>query len=177
MSSHAVFNALTYVQHQIASSESRASLKALSAFANFIRKSSDDIDQAQRNINKEFDMLKSYCVLEQWRFSDRINIKTELEAEQNILVPGFIFSPFVEQIILSLLKSNQENIDINILVTENQLLVNLDVEIAMLNEDELNEEQGRRRVLLEERIEHLSDLWQIEIKPEANTWQLNFKTK
>lgn len=111
MSSHAVFNALTYVQHQIASNENRASLKALSTFADFIRKSSDDVELSHRNIQKEFDMLKAYCVLEQWRFSELLNIKVQKDFDTDKDVPGFLFAPFTEQAILAVLKAKESNIE------------------------------------------------------------------
>lgn len=172
MSSHAVFNALTYVQHQIVSSEGRAALKALSAFAEFIRKSSDDVDQSSRGLYKEYGMLQSYCTLEEWRFSERLKINLELKAVEDQEVPSFLFAPFVEQLLLSLLTSNQEETQMDIRVDSKGIKVQTSAEVKIMDDKELNEEQKRRKALFMERLDWMKEHWDIKIKSSSNNWSL-----
>ena len=175
ISSHAVFNALTYVQHQIASNESRASLKALSTFADFLRKASDDIESNEKLIQKEYQMLHSYCALEQWRFEDRVKISTALETDGQDFAPSFIFTLFTEQLLLALLNSKENNMQLNCIVNKNCLQINTLPKVELLTHDLLNEEQLRRKKLLDERIELLKAYWDIKIAHKEDKWELKFK--
>ena len=175
MSSHAVFNALTYVQHQIVSNENRASLKALSTFAGFIRNSSNDIELEERLITKESAMLESYCVLEQWRFADRVSITTNIKVKEGNMAPGFLFTPFIEQVLLSVLKLESKEIKIEIDIISDQLTATINQNIDLLPIESLSEEQKRRRILFEERVQFLKDQWILQVKTSGNQWQLNFK--
>jgi len=162
IASHAVFNALTYVQNQIAADEKRSALKALSTFANFIRKTADDIDKPQRNLSKEWEMLKVYAKLEQWRFGDRLSIEFDEQFNDHIKTASMLFVPFLEQVILIGLSSSTEQLEIRI---QNDRILGLYIQsnFAMKTNKTaaLNAEQANRKQLLDERIVLMKDEYQI----------------
>lgn len=152
IASHAVFNALTFVQNQIADDEKRAALKALSTFANFIRKTADEIDSPTRAVVKEWEMLKVYCILEQWRFSDRLNIEFKSINENHTSIPSFLYAPFIEQIILIGLLSKEDKITIILNSDGLGLHIETNFNITSKTTALFNKEQSLRKQLLEQRI-------------------------
>lgn len=178
IASHAVFNALTYVQNQIAADEKRAALKALSTFANFIRKTADDIELTNRSIEKEWEMLKVYCTLEQWRFGDRLSIQVDDQAPENVQTASFLFVPYIEQIILKGLSSNVEQLEIRIEQNKAMgLKVTCNYPLDTLPTHELNAEQNNRKLLLENRYELLNELYDISTYSEDNIANLTIHLK
>ena len=175
MASHAVFNALTYVQNHIADDEKRASLKALSNFANFIRTSTDDIDLVLRPQQKELLMLNSYIMLETWRFGERLQITNNLIASSKN-IPSFFYAPFVEQLILIGLASNSENLQIELKsYEENGIEAQCNFTIPAAFYDTFNEEQNNRRQLFLKRIDYYETTCNIQAKFNLNEATLSFE--
>jgi len=178
IASHAVFNALTYVQNQIAADEKRAALKALSTFANFIRKTADDIESVHRSFAKEWEMLKVYCTLEQWRFGDRLSIQIDENLNEPIQTASFLFVPYVEQIILTGLASNVDQLEIHIQNEQQKgLKVTCNFRLDSTLSEHLNAEQDNRKQLLEERLELLKENYQISREIDQFTATLNIQLK
>lgn len=153
IASHAVFNALTYVQHQIADDEKRGALKALSVFANFLRKTAQEVDEETRSLEKEVDTLKLYCQLEQWRFTDRLTFEINDPSNLLVNVPTFLFIPFAEQLILLGLMSDSEHIHLSFSIKGKMSLVcNCNFPLNQSLIGSFNAEQKNRVELLAKRI-------------------------
>ena len=178
IASHAVFNALTYVQHQIADDEKRGALKALSVFANFIRKTAQEVDEETRSIEKEVDALKMYCQLEQWRFGDRLTIEIANPNNLQVALPTFLFIPFAEQLILMGLMSSTEKIHLSFSIKEMMTLechCNFELDKSLITD--FSKEQKNRTDLLNKMIELYQQTFHISTKYEANSAELNINPK
>jgi len=172
MASHATFNALTYIQHQITDDAKREALKALSQFASFIRKTSDDIELVLRDSQKEYEMLQIYCTMEQWRFEDRLSINiAPLPSNFSPKMTSFTLVPFAEHIILLGLAVQQEiTIDFTFEKKQNQSIINAtynfnlhrSTSVQKLTE-KFSQEQINRYNLLMERITLLENKYPIKM--------------
>jgi len=176
MASHATFNALTYIQHQITDDAKREALKALSQFASFIRKTSDDVELILRDSQKEHEMLQIYCTMEQWRFEDRLTIN--IAQLPNNFPKNFItftLVPFAEQIILLGLAVQQAiQLDFSFEQRQNQLFTNVACNFLLDTNliKNFNQEQINRYNLLLERIALLENKYPIKMNLKQHAAQL-----
>ncbi len=178
MASHATFNALTYIQHQITDDAKREALKALSKFAAFIRKTTDDVDLENRDSTKEHEMLQAYCTMEQWRFSDRIKLEIEgLSNDFPLKMPTFFLVPFADMSILLGLNAHQEiEIEFNFFNKQNEygIIANTSFDIDFNFISKFNQEQQNRYNLLIERIAIFKSTNTIELSHKKNQILLTF---
>jgi sensor histidine kinase YesM len=102
MNPHFIFNCLSAIDNLIQTSQRDKATSYLSRFANLIRGVLDSSKNNLISFQKDFDTLKLYLEMEQFRCNNKFSY--QLDADQELLdgdykVPPLIVQPFVENAI------------------------------------------------------------------------------
>jgi sensor histidine kinase YesM len=112
MNPHFIFNCLSAIDNLIQTSQPDKATSYLSRFANLIRGILDSSKNNLISFQKDFDTLKLYLEMEQFRCNNKFSY--QLDADQELLngdykVPPLIIQPFVENAIHHGLLNKRDN--------------------------------------------------------------------
>ena len=126
MNPHFTFNAMNSIQNYIIDNDIDNALMYLSEFAKLIRTTLENSSKHLILLAEEISYLKSYIVLENMRFNNKVNVTIDydgLEAN-SIEIPPMIIQPFVENAFVHAFNKNYTNPKLSIkFYIENQLLI------------------------------------------------------
>ena len=112
MSPHFIFNCLSAIDNLIQTNQSDKATLYLSRFARMIRSVLDSSKYNLVPFQKDFDTLKLYLELEQFRCNNKFNFDLKVDQELlngDFMVPPLIIQPFVENAIHHGLLNKQDN--------------------------------------------------------------------
>jgi len=126
MNPHFTFNAMNSIQNYIIDNDIDNALMYLSEFAKLIRTTLDNSSKHLILLAEEINYLKSYMVLENMRFNNKVEISINYDRLEtnNIEIPPMIIQPFVENAFVHAF--NKDHINPKIIIEfyiENQLLI------------------------------------------------------
>jgi hypothetical protein len=101
MNPHFTFNAMNAIQDYIISNDIDNSLKYIGEFAKLIRKTLENSSKQTITIEEEIEYLKSYIIIENMRFDNRIETAFCIGAEVDAYhskIPTMLLQPFVENV-------------------------------------------------------------------------------
>ena len=101
MNPHFTFNAMNAIQDYIISNDIDNSLKYIGEFAKLIRKTLENSSKQTITIEEEIEYLKSYIMIENMRFDNRIEIEFQIGADVDVYhskIPTMLLQPFVENV-------------------------------------------------------------------------------
>ena len=97
---HFLFNTLNTIAVLVRKSSNNEAIDMLSGLSDLLRHSLENIDTQEVSLKEELEFLKLYLEIEQVRFSDRLQVRMEVERETlAALVPNLILQPLVENAI------------------------------------------------------------------------------
>jgi hypothetical protein len=103
MNPHFIFNSLNSIQYFITNNDKLATLNYLSKFARLLRQILDNTAGSRITLEKEIEMLRSYIEMEELRFEHRFRYELTVDEKisvSEIMIPGMVIQPFVENAIL-----------------------------------------------------------------------------
>lgn len=103
MNPHFIFNSLNSIQYFITNNDKLATLNYLSKFARLLRQILDNTANSRITLEKEIEMLRSYIEMEELRFEHKFSytlIVDESISVSEIMIPGMVIQPFIENAIL-----------------------------------------------------------------------------
>ena len=101
MNPHFTFNAMNAIQDYIISNDIDNSLKYIGGFAKLIRKTLENSSKQTITIEEEIDYLKSYIIIENMRFDNRIETEFNIGNEVDVYhskIPTMLLQPFIENV-------------------------------------------------------------------------------
>jgi hypothetical protein len=101
MNPHFTFNAMNAIQDYIISNDIDNSLKYIGEFAKLIRKTLENSSKQTITIEEEMEYLKSYIIIENMRFDNRIETQFHIGADVDVYhskIPTMLLQPFVENV-------------------------------------------------------------------------------
>ncbi|MET0760638.1 MAG: histidine kinase [Flavobacterium sp.] len=101
MNPHFTFNAMNAIQDYIISNDIDNSLLYIGEFAKLIRKTLENSSRQTITIKEEIDYLKSYIIIENMRFDNRIDCEFQIAPEVDTHfyeIPTMLLQPFVENV-------------------------------------------------------------------------------
>lgn len=101
MNPHFTFNAMNAIQDYIISNDIDNSLKYIGGFAKLIRKTLENSSKQTITIEEEIDYLKSYIIIENMRFDNRIETEFNIGNEVDLYhskIPTMLLQPFIENV-------------------------------------------------------------------------------
>ena len=101
MNPHFTFNAMNAIQDYIISNDIDNSLKYIGEFAKLIRKTLENSSKQTITIEEEMEYLKSYIIIENMRFDNRIETEFHIGDEVDAYhskIPTMLLQPFVENV-------------------------------------------------------------------------------
>ena len=101
MNPHFTFNAMNAIQDYIISNDIDNSLKYIGEFAKLIRKTLENSSKQTITIEEEIEYLKSYIMIENMRFDNRIETEFQIGADVDVYhtkIPTMLLQPFVENV-------------------------------------------------------------------------------
>lgn len=101
MNPHFTFNAMNAIQDYIISNDIDNSLKYIGEFAKLIRKTLENSSKQTITIEEEMEYLKSYIIIENMRFDNRIETDFRIGADVDVYhskIPTMLLQPFVENV-------------------------------------------------------------------------------
>jgi sensor histidine kinase YesM len=100
MNPHFTYNAMNSIQNFIIDNDIDNALMYMGEFAKLIRKTLDNSTQRLISLSEEISYLKSYILLENMRFNNKVlvSIKYEHIDPSLIMVPPMLIQPFVENV-------------------------------------------------------------------------------
>lgn len=101
MNPHFTFNAMNAIQDYIISNDIDNSLKYIGEFAKLIRKTLENSSKQTITIEEEVEYLKSYIIIENMRFDNRIETEFQIGDEVDVYhskIPTMLLQPFVENV-------------------------------------------------------------------------------
>jgi two-component system, LytTR family, sensor kinase len=94
---HFLFNTLNGIVGLVRDQKNDAAVKMLVGLSDLLRHALEHSTQQEVELKKEINFLELYLNIQQMRFSDRLGIKIDIDAETNqALVPSLILQPLVE---------------------------------------------------------------------------------
>lgn len=101
MNPHFTFNAMNAIQDYIISNDVDNSLKYTGEFAKLIRKTLENSSKQTITIEDEIEYLKSYTIIENMRFDNRIQVDFHIGTDVDVYhskIPTMLLQPFVENV-------------------------------------------------------------------------------
>lgn len=101
MNPHFTFNAMNAIQDYIISNDIDNSLKYTGEFAKLIRKTLENSSKQTITIEDEIEYLKSYIIIENMRFDNRIQVDFHIGTDVDVYhskIPTMLLQPFVENV-------------------------------------------------------------------------------
>jgi sensor histidine kinase YesM len=102
MKPHFIFNSLNSVNQFIATNNELEANQYLTKFSKLMRGIMENSTEDYIPLQQELDLLQNYLTLEKTRFADKFDFEITIDDElksQNILVPGMLIQPFLENAI------------------------------------------------------------------------------
>ena len=97
---HFLFNTLNTISTLILKADNSEAERMLSLLNNFFKKTVFESERQEISLAEELRFIKDYLEIQKVRFSDRLEIKEDVEEESlNARVPSFILQPIVENAI------------------------------------------------------------------------------
>lgn len=94
---HFLFNAFNTIAMMIRKGKQEEPINMISSLSEMLRQSLKKETAQFVRLEEEINLLKNYLAIESQRYKDRITIKWNLDEELNqLIVPGFILQPIVE---------------------------------------------------------------------------------
>ena len=122
MNPHFIFNTLTAIQYLIQNKDNQKAMHFLIKFSQLLRRVTDTSQDSRINLKEELDILQTYVDLQNLRFQDKfhyeVNIPRDLNVDE-ILIPGLILQPFVENAIQHGLSKKEGKGKLTIDITRN----------------------------------------------------------
>ena len=101
MNPHFTFNAMNAIQDYIISNDIDNSLKYIGEFAKLIRQTLENSSKQTITIEEEMEYLKSYIMIENMRFDNRIETEFHIGPDVDVYhskIPTMLLQPFVENV-------------------------------------------------------------------------------
>lgn len=101
MNPHFTFNAMNAIQDYIISNDIGNSLKYIGEFAKLIRQTLENSSKQTITIEEEIEYLKSYIMIENMRFDNRIETEFHIGSDVDVYhskIPTMLLQPFVENV-------------------------------------------------------------------------------
>lgn len=102
MNPHFIFNSLNSVNQFIATNNELEANQYLTKFSKLMRGIMENSTEDYIPLQQELDLLQNYLMLEKTRFADKFDFEITIDDDlksQNILVPGMLIQPFLENAI------------------------------------------------------------------------------
>lgn len=94
---HFLFNSLNSLSTLIVKKENEKADRMLSVFSDFLRMSLVNSNEQEIPLKSELRFAKNYLEIEKIRFGDKLSVHFDISAEtENLLVPGLILQPLIE---------------------------------------------------------------------------------
>lgn len=170
MNPHFIFNSLNSVNQFIASNNELEANQYLTKFSRLMRGVMENSKDDFIPFNQELELLQNYLALEKTRFSEKFDYQIEIDETlptQNLMIPGMLVQPFLENAIwhglryrenkgFLELKFIRENNQINIQITDNGIGIE---ESKKQKTEHQKQREGRGMKNTLERISLLNDLY------------------
>ena len=170
MNPHFIFNSLNSVNHFIATNNELEANQYLTKFSKLMRGVMENSTQDFIPFQQELDLLENYLALEKTRFADKFDYEIVVDEHlnmQNLLVPGMLVQPFLENAIWHGLRYRTEKgflklsfekdaIDLKITVEDNGIGIE-ESKKQKTQHQKAREGRGMKNTL--ERIQLLNDLY------------------
>ena len=102
MKPHFIFNSLNSVNQFIATNNELEANQYLTKFSKLMRGVMENSTEDFIPFSQELDLLQNYLSLEKTRFTDKFNFEISVDEnlnQQNLLIPGMLIQPFLENAI------------------------------------------------------------------------------
>lgn len=102
MNPHFIFNSLNSVNQFIATNNELEANQYLTKFSKLMRGVMENSTEDFIPFSQELDLLQNYLSLEKTRFTDKFNFEISVDEnlnQQNLLIPGMLIQPFLENAI------------------------------------------------------------------------------
>lgn len=102
MNPHFIFNSLNSVNQFIATNNELEANQYLTKFSKLMRGVMENSTEDFIPFQQELDLLQNYLSLEKTRFTDKFNFEISVDEnlnQQNLLIPGMLIQPFLENAI------------------------------------------------------------------------------
>ena len=174
MNPHFIFNSLNSVNQFIATNNELEANQYLTKFSKLMRGVMENSSEDLIPFQQELDLLQNYLALEKTRFADKFDYEIVVDEnlnQQNLLIPGMMVQPFLENAIwhglryrtqkgLLKLKFEKSNGNLKISVEDNGIGIEESKKQKTIHQKN-RESRGMKNTL--ERIRLLNDLYKKEI--------------
>ncbi|KUJ51004.1 histidine kinase [Chryseobacterium sp. JAH] len=174
MNPHFIFNSLNSVNQFIATNNELEANQYLTKFSKLMRGVMENSSEDLIPFQQELDLLQNYLALEKTRFTDKFDYEIVVDEnlnQQNLLIPGMMVQPFLENAIwhglryrtqkgLLKLKFEKSNGNLKISVEDNGIGIEESKKQKTIHQKN-RESRGMKNTL--ERIRLLNDLYKKEI--------------
>lgn len=102
MNPHFIFNSLNSVNQFIATNNELETNHYLTKFSKLMRGVMENSNDDFIPLSQEMELLQNYLAFKKTRFADKFDFEVELDdnlKNQNILIPGMLIQPFLENAI------------------------------------------------------------------------------
>jgi tetratricopeptide (TPR) repeat protein len=187
MNPHFIFNSLNSINQFIANNNELAANQYLTRFSTLMRRVMENSKEDFVQFSKEVELLQNYLELERSRFPDKFDFKITIDdalfADEDLLIPGMLIQPHIENAIWHGLRYMVTKGFLNLSFTKKQHAICIIIEdngvgIAQSKKNKTVNQQkhsGRGMSNTLERIKILNELYHqnisclIEDKPEPAT--------
>ena len=174
MNPHFIFNSLNSVNQFIATNNELEANQYLTKFSKLMRGVMENSTEDFIPFSQELDLLENYLALEKTRFADKFDYEISIDEnlnQQNLLIPGMLIQPFLENAIWHGLRYRtekgflklhfkKENQHLKISIEDNGLGIEESKKQKTIHQKN-REGRGMKNTL--ERIKLLNDLYKKEI--------------
>lgn len=175
MNPHFIFNSLNSVNQFIATNNELEANQYLTKFSKLMRGVMENSTEDFIPFSQELDLLQNYLSLEKTRFTDKFNFEISVDEnlnQQNLLIPGMLIQPFLENAIWHGLRYRtekgflklhfeKENQYLKIAIKDNGIGIEESKKQKTIHQKN-REGRGMKNTL--ERIRLLNDLYKKEIR-------------
>jgi len=158
MNPHFIFNAMNSIQNYIIDNNTDDALMYMGEFSKLIRQTLNNSSQQRITLTDEIQYLKSYIMLENMRFKNKIKFELILDNDLDLFeteIPPMLLQPFIENVFVHAFDSNSKypTLTLSLKQTENYLYCEIKDNgkgMATENLNKLNTSKGIK--LAKERI-------------------------
>jgi hypothetical protein len=100
VNSHFVFNVLNSIRYMVLQNEPLQASNHLAKLSSLMRYALETSELEGVPVRKELDMLEQYIQLEKTRLNDKFTYSITADVGDNILIPGMLIQPYVENAII-----------------------------------------------------------------------------
>lgn len=187
MNPHFIFNSLNSINQFIASNNELAANQYLTKFSTLMRRVMENSKEDFVPFSKETELLQNYLELERSRFPDKFDFKITIDdalyADEDLLIPGMLIQPHLENAIWHGLRYSEQKglLQLSFAKQQNNICITIEdngVGIAASKKNKTVNQQahkGRGMNNTLERIKILNELYHqrisclVEDKPEPDT--------